>query len=92
MLNSIILNRPNIDNNPEDPLIKYLLEEKVRDYFDLVDEYFLQDYIANFHWNLFELNFRQLELTIRKNSLLTSSNKIIFIPFRYRNKKILINI
>lgn len=90
MLNSIILNIQNIDNNPKDPLRKYLLEEKVRDYFDLIDEYFLQDYIANFHWNLFELNFRQLELTLRKNSLLTSSNKMIFIPFRYRNKKILI--
>lgn len=79
-------------NNSQEQFKKYLLEEKVRDYFDLVDEYFLQNYIANFNSTLFESNFKQLELTLRKNSLLTLSNKVIYIPFKYRNKKILINI
>lgn len=79
-------------NVRQEPLIKYLLEEKVRAYFDLIDEYFLQNYIANFDSTLFESNFKYLELTLRKNSLLTLSNKVIYIPFRYRNKKILINI
>lgn len=78
-------------NNSQEQFKKYLLEEKVRDYFDLIDEYFLQNYIANFNSNLFESNFKQLELTLRKNSLLTLSNKVIYIPFKYRNKKILIN-
>ena len=78
-------------NNSQEQFKKYLLEEKVRDYFDLIDEYFLQNYIANFNSTLFESNFKQLELTLRKNSLLTLSNKVIYIPFKYRNKKILIN-
>lgn len=78
----------NISN--KDIASKFILEDKVRMYFEIFDKFNLRG-VIKFSNKIFTTNFNKLEIQINRRDFYTRlQNKVGFIPFIYNKRKIVI--